>query len=130
MEGLEAKLHHVISDSENPKTLTIEKTKEKEKEDADPARDEQRDVDHDARWSKLSETKQARLLEQCFSKLYGIPKPEARTSPEKPSKRWMMQTPCTSEPGELGHLCEVCRHVDFQYLVNCPFAWRTSSCFR
>ena len=122
MEGLEAKLHHIIADSENPKTLTMEKTKEKEKDGTDPARDEQRDVDHDAHWSKLSETKRARLLEQCFSKLYGIPKPKARPSLEKPSKRWMMQTPCTSESGELGHLCEICRHVDFQYLVNCPLA--------
>ena len=122
MEGLEAKLHHVLAGSESPKTLTLEKTKKEEKEDTDPARDEQRDVHQDARWSKLSEAKQARLLEQCFSKLYGIPKPKARTLPQRPSKRWLMQTPCTAEPGELGHLCEICRHVDFHYLVNCPLA--------
>ena len=120
MAGLEAKLHHVIADPEDPKTLRMEGTKEKEKEDTDPARDEQRDADHDTRWSKLSEAKQARLLELCFSKLFGIPKPEARNLPEEPSKRWMMQTPCTSEPGEPGHLCEICRYVDFQYPVDCP----------
>ncbi|MCJ1405733.1 hypothetical protein MMC11_008963 [Xylographa trunciseda] len=121
MEGFEAKLHHIIADSEKPpKSLTIDKTEEKE--DTDPARGEKTDVDHDARWSKLSEKEQARLLERCFSKLYGIPKPEARTLLAKPSKRSMMQTPCTSEPGELGHLCEVCRHVDFRYLVDCPLA--------
>ena len=96
------------------------KEKEKEKETIDPARHEQKDVDYDAIWSGLSETKQARLLEQCFSKLFGVPKPEERTWGEEPSKRWMMQTPCTPEPGELGHLCEICRHVDFQYLVDCP----------
>ena len=116
MEGLEAKLHQAIGGSEDLKEQT------KKKGDTDPTRDEQNNMDHDTRWSKLPETEKERLLELCFSKLYGIPKPAARPSWEKPSKRWLKQEPGISKPGELGHLCEVCHHVDFQYLVGCPIA--------
>lgn len=59
-------------------------------------------------------------FEKAFWKILAIPDPKASNLPEKPSKKWFLPNPQTLQESEPGYLCEVCRHVDFKYLVNAP----------
>lgn len=37
-----------------------------------------------------------------------------------PSRVWWIEDPKTLPPTDPGHLCVICRHIDFQYLLNSP----------
>ncbi|KAI4190017.1 MAG: hypothetical protein L6R41_001072 [Letrouitia leprolyta] len=69
---------------------------------------------------KLSNAKQ-RQFEKAFWKIKAIPDDKPTLLPDKPSRNWFLDDPQTpAERSQPGYLCEICRHVDFKYLINVP----------
>ncbi|KAL8658661.1 MAG: hypothetical protein Q9202_007489 [Teloschistes flavicans] len=70
---------------------------------------------------KLSES-QARALEQAVYKVMMKPQltPTPRAKVETPSKRWWIEDAEVLPRDDSSHLCEACRHIDFNYLMHSP----------
>ncbi|KAI4231922.1 MAG: hypothetical protein L6R40_007577 [Gallowayella cf. fulva] len=83
------------------------------------ATDEARTDQIAANFSNLSDADRAQF-EKAFWKILAIPDPKAYVSPEKPSRKWYLADPPMLEISEPGYLCDICRHVDFRYLINAP----------
>ncbi|KAL8690679.1 MAG: hypothetical protein Q9218_003924 [Villophora microphyllina] len=55
-----------------------------------------------------------------YGKTYPKPVPQKQDVFETPSKRWWIETPQELQANDPGYLCETCRHIDFEYLINSP----------
>ena len=63
-----------------------------------------------------------KFTEKVFWQYIGnkTPKREEVVLPEPPSRRWWKERPQVSEVQDEHYLCEVCRHIDFEYLIDSP----------
>jgi len=75
-------------------------------------------------WANASETEQAKLIEKTFwqwhAETHPMPPPRESAVQKAPSRRWWIESPQVIQKNEPGYLCEVCRHIDFRYLVDSP----------
>ena len=86
---------------------------------ADVVKAIERDPDY---WAVATPETQAKFIEQLFSLSIDNEdlKHKERIPPEAPSRQWWIECPQLSEPSDGGYLCEVCRHIDFKYLIDSP----------
>ena len=73
-------------------------------------------------WINTPPDIRAKFTEKVFWQHIGnkTPKREEVALPEPPSRRWWKEHPQVSEVQDENYLCEVCRHIDFEYLIDSP----------
>ena len=75
-------------------------------------------------WVQTPKPERAKLIEKTlwewYAETHPPPAPAKPLHQEELSKRWWVESPPELQKHDAGNLCEVCRHVDFQYLINSP----------
>ena len=75
-------------------------------------------------WTETPEAVRVKFTDRVFwqwiEKTNPMPAPRNEVSHEPPSRRWWIKNPPILECHEPGYLCEVCRHVNFKYLIDSP----------
>ena len=61
-----------------------------------------------------------KLLWKYQERTYRKPAVQGEGNTTVPSRVWWIENPETSSPTDPSHLCVVCRHIDFHYLLNSP----------
>lgn len=73
-------------------------------------------------WRNTAPDIRARFTEKVFWEYIGnqTSKRKEVILAEPPSRRWWIECPQVLEIHEENYLCEICRHIDFEYLIDSP----------